>query len=121
MSGAVRGDFGHSTRFNAPVADVLWPRLWLTAKLMFWVMVVMIPGALLLGVLAGMREGSTQDRVLSTVAIATTSTPEYVSVLPVHMIFLIRVIRARAASARQRAVDLETFRAVKSGQDHART
>ena len=47
LGGAVRGDFGHSSRFNAQVAEVLWPRLWLTAKLMFWVMVVMVPGALL--------------------------------------------------------------------------
>ena len=44
LGDVVRGDFGHSTRFNAPVADVLWPRLWLTAMLMFWVMVVMVPG-----------------------------------------------------------------------------
>src|SRR6188472_2065807 len=60
LGGAVRGDFGHSSRFNAPVAEVLWPRLRLTAILMFWVLVVMIPSALLLGVLAGMREGSAQ-------------------------------------------------------------
>ena len=69
LGGAVRGDFGHSSRFNAQVAEVLWPRLWLTAKLMFWVMVVMVPGALIIGVLAGMREGSAQDRILSAVAI----------------------------------------------------
>lgn len=43
-----------------------------------------------------------------------------VTVIPVHAIFWIRVIRARGAAARQRAVDLETYRAVKSGQDHAR-
>jgi hypothetical protein len=49
------------------------------------------------------------------------ATTEYVAVLPVHAIFFIRVIRARGAAARQRAVDLETFRAVKSGQDQART
>jgi hypothetical protein len=48
------------------------------------------------------------------------STTEYVIVLPVHAIFLIRLIRARGAAARQRAVDLETFRAVKSGQGQAR-
>ena len=57
LGDVVQGDLGHSTRFNAPVADVLWPRLWLTAKLMFWVMVVMVPGALLLGVLAGHARG----------------------------------------------------------------
>lgn len=45
---------------------------------------------------------------------------DLVVVVPVHAIFWVRVIRARGAAARQRAVDLETFRAVKSGQDHAR-
>jgi peptide/nickel transport system permease protein len=35
--------------------------------------------ALVLGVVAGMREGSRTDRTLSTVAITTTATPEYVS------------------------------------------
>ena len=48
------------------------------------------------------------------------SLSEFVVVLPVHAIFLVRVIRARGAAARQRAVDLETFRAVKAGQDQAR-
>ena len=71
---------------------MLWPRLWLTAKLMFWVMVVMVPGALLLGVLAGMREGSAQDRVLSTVAIGTTSTPEYVSGVVLTVIFASQMV-----------------------------
>ena len=92
LGGVARGDFGHSTRFNAPVADVLWPRLWLTAILMFWVMVVMIPSALLLGILAGMREGSVQDRALSTVAIATTSTPEYVSGVVLTVIFASQMV-----------------------------
>ncbi len=87
LGGAVRGDFGQSSRFNAPVAEVVWPRLKLTAVLMFWVLVVMIPSALVLGVLAGMREGSAQDRVLSTVAIATTSTPEYVSGVVLTVLF----------------------------------
>jgi len=87
LGGVVKGDFGHSSRFDAPVSEVLWPRLWLTAILMFWVMVVMIPSALILGVLAGMREGTVQDRVLSTVAIATTSTPEYVSGVVLTVLF----------------------------------
>ena len=39
----------------------------------------MVPSALTLGVLAGMREGSRTDRTLSTGAIVTTATPEYVS------------------------------------------
>jgi peptide/nickel transport system permease protein len=39
----------------------------------------MVPSALILGVMAGMREGSATDRSLSTFAITTTATPEYVS------------------------------------------
>ena len=61
------------------MADVVARGLSLTAKLMFWVMVVMVPGALVVGVLAGMREGSRTDRALSAASIVTTATPEYVS------------------------------------------
>ena len=41
----------------------------------------------------------------------------YVVVLPVHAIFWIRVGRARWAAAGQRAMDLETFRAIKATQN----
>jgi peptide/nickel transport system permease protein len=92
LGNAVRGDLGQSTRFRAPVGDVLWPRVALTGILMFWVMVVMIPSALIMGVLAGMREGSMQDRALSTVAIGTTSTPEYVSGVVLTVIFASQMV-----------------------------
>jgi peptide/nickel transport system permease protein len=87
LGGVLRGDLGTSTRFRAPVSEVLWPRLALTGILMFWVMVVMVPSALLIGILAGMREGSLQDRTLSTFAIGTTSTPEYVSGVVLTVLF----------------------------------
>ena len=51
-----------------------------------------MPGALLLGILAGMREGSAQDRVLSTIAIGTTSTPEYVSGVVLTVIFASQMV-----------------------------
>lgn len=77
--GVLQGDWGYSRVFRAEVIDVVARGLGLTAKLMFWVLVVMVPGSLVLGVLAGMREGSRTDRILSTGAIVTTATPEYVS------------------------------------------
>jgi peptide/nickel transport system permease protein len=40
---------------------------------------LMVPMALIVGVAAGMREGSRLDRGLSTFSISTTATPEYVS------------------------------------------
>ena len=77
--GILQGNWGYSTVAKEPVSEVLPIRLANTGKLMFWVMVVMVPGALILGVLAGMREGSRTDRSLSTVSILSTATPEYVS------------------------------------------
>ncbi len=77
--GILQGDWGFSTVFKDEVGSIVATRLGLTGKLMFWVMMVMVPGALIIGVLAGMREGSRTDRTLSTVSIVSTATPEYVS------------------------------------------
>ncbi len=77
--GVLQGEWGYSTVFRTEVSDIMWRALALTGKLMGAVVIVMIPGALLVGVLAGMREGSALDRTLSTASIATTATPEYVS------------------------------------------
>ncbi|RVT85433.1 ABC transporter permease [Rhodobacteraceae bacterium CCMM004] len=77
--GVLQGDWGYSTVFRDGVWDIVIKRLALTGKLMFWVMLLMVPAALIIGVLAGMREGSKMDRSLSTVSIVSTATPEYVS------------------------------------------
>lgn len=77
--GVLQGEWGFSTVFKQPVSEVLGRSVGATGWLMAWVMIVMVPTSLLLGVLSGMREGSRTDRVLSTFAIASTATPEYVS------------------------------------------
>ena len=77
--GLLQGTWGTSTVFKKPVSETLSRGLGQTGWLMLTVMLVMVPSALILGVLSGMREGSRTDRVLSTVAIVTTATPEYVS------------------------------------------
>lgn len=82
------GDFGVSTRFKVPVADVLWPRLANTAILGFWTFALMIPLSLALGVLAGMREGSPLDRAISVASIVTTSIPEFASAVLLSAIFV---------------------------------
>ncbi|HUF55120.1 MAG TPA: ABC transporter permease [Thermohalobaculum sp.] len=87
LGNVVTGDLGTSTRFQQPVNDVLWERLYYTGILMFWVMVVMVPMALLIGVLAGMKEGSTLDRSLSVGSIASTSAPEYVTGIVFIVVF----------------------------------
>lgn len=77
--GLLQGYWGQSTVFKESVGGIVLNKLGLTGKLMLWVMLLMVPLALIVGVLAGMREGSVLDRTLSTFSIVTTATPEYVS------------------------------------------
>ncbi|HSS63389.1 MAG TPA: ABC transporter permease [Gammaproteobacteria bacterium] len=84
----VTGDFGESIRFRTPVSEILWPRLWNTAILGFWTFAVMIPISLILGILAGMKEGSKLDRSISVTSIITTSVPEFASAVFLSTIFV---------------------------------
>jgi peptide/nickel transport system permease protein len=84
----VTGDFGDSILFKVPVRDILWDRLANTAVLGLATFTVMIPLSLFLGVLAGMREGSVQDRVISLLSVVTTSVPEYASAVLLSAIFV---------------------------------
>ena len=82
------GEMGYSVRFRVPVADILWERLWNTAILGFWAMAIIIPMSLVLGVLAGMKEGSPQDRALSLLCILTVSVPEFATATFFSAIFV---------------------------------
>ncbi len=111
--GLLQGDWGTSTVFRDDVSSIISTRLGLTGKLMFWVMVLMVPSALIIGVLAGMREGSRLDRSLSTFSIATTATPEYVSGVILITVFAssafgLRWFKGTATSAAENA-NFENF------------
>jgi len=84
----ITGDFGESVRFKTPVADVLWPRLGNTGILGLATMLVVVPLSLLLGVLAGMKEGSRLDRTISVGSIVTTSVPEFASAVLLSAVFV---------------------------------
>jgi peptide/nickel transport system permease protein len=109
--GVLQGDFGCSTKFRTSVAARLGPGLRATGILMFWVMAVMVPVALLLGILAGMREGSRLDRGLSAVAIATAATPEYISGVILTVIFAswLGWLNGSAATATSQGVNVYNF------------
>ncbi len=102
--GVLQGTFGWSTVFRETVGEVILRKLGLTGILMWWVMVVMVPTALVVGVMAGMREGTRLDRSLSTFSIATTATPEYVSGVIMIVVFSSSIVglkwfKGSAASA----------------------
>jgi peptide/nickel transport system permease protein len=111
FSGVLQGDLGCSTKFKEKVVNKLGPAVEATAILMFWVLAVMVPVALAIGVVAGMREGSRTDRTLSVVSIATTSTPEYVSGVVLTIIFATWLgwLNGSAASATEGHVTFYNF------------
>ena len=88
LANFVVGDWGQSIRFKVPVSEVLWPRLGNTAILGVATFAVMIPLSMVLGILAGMREGSKLDRSISVTSIITTSVPEFASAVFVAAIFV---------------------------------
>ena len=87
LTGVISGDLGYSTRFRMPVNEALPKRLGYTGILAFWVLMTMVPSALLIGILSGMKEGSVVDRILSIGSVTTTATPEYVSGILFTVIF----------------------------------
>lgn len=76
VGNVLRGDLGHSLEKNIDVATLLRDRLRNTGLLAFFVFLFMIPISLTLGTLAGMREGSGLDRIISFVSVLTTSIPQ---------------------------------------------
>ena len=87
VAGLFQGDFGRSFQKNADVGKLLGRALANTGLLAFWVFALMIPLALVTGVLAGIREGSFQDRSISFLAVLFTSIPEIATAIFLTVIF----------------------------------
>src|SRR5919204_2227186 len=71
------GDLGYSQRFKLPVKDVLFKHLAHTALLAAVAFACIVPFSMLLGVTAGMREGSRLDRVILMFSTIVASIPEF--------------------------------------------
>jgi peptide/nickel transport system permease protein len=77
--GLLRGDAGKSLQFGRPVSVTLFPRVRNTLVLAGVAFLVVMPLALFFGVLAGINEGKTTDRIISITSLAATATPEFVT------------------------------------------
>lgn len=71
------GDLGYSQRFKVPVSDIIFDRLKNTAFLAAISFAIIVPLSMLLGVVAGMREGSIVDRFITLFATVAASIPEF--------------------------------------------
>ena len=79
LGNILQGSFGYSVVYKIEVGELLWPRLKNTGILAGLTLAVVVPLSILLGVLAGMREGSYRDRSISIISIITASVPEFCS------------------------------------------
>ena len=77
MKGFIRGDPGVSLRLGRPVSKSIFLRLRNSLVLAGTAFVIVMPLALFLGMLAGLKEGSTRDRVLSVGGMMFSVTPEF--------------------------------------------
>ena len=87
--GLLHGNFGRSLQFGVPIGPMLMGRLRNSAILGGLTLLIAVPSSVLLGVLAGVRQGRVTDRVVSGFAIAAFSLPEYVIGLTLILVFSI--------------------------------
>lgn len=85
--GLIRGDLGVSLRTGRPVSRSLFVRLRNSLVLAAFAFVIVMPLALMLGMIAGLGEGSLKDRILSIGGMMFSVTPEFAT-----GIFLILIV-----------------------------
>lgn len=83
----LQGDMGISTHYATPVAPLLGRRLFNSAILAATAFATIVPLALLLGVVAGLREGGRTDRLISLASLVSTSVPTFASGVFLILIF----------------------------------
>lgn len=85
--GLLRGDPGLSLRTGRPVANLLFTRLRNSLVLAGLAFVIVMPIALILGLIAGLNEGKPIDRLLSIGGMMFSVTPEFVTGIFLILIF----------------------------------
>jgi len=79
LGNTLQGDLGRSTLYKTQVNDIIWKKLANTGLLAALAFAIIVPLSVILGVAAGMREGSILDRTISVGSIVTASVPEFAS------------------------------------------
>ena len=81
IGGVLRGDFGISFEHRAPVAEVLGPRVGMTALVAFASLLAMWAIALPLGIIAAVRRNSPIDYAATFVSFVGLATPSFILAL----------------------------------------
>jgi peptide/nickel transport system permease protein len=88
-TGILHGDLGISYQYRLPVSTFLFPALGRSLKLAILAFVILVPLAILGGVLAALYRGRFVDRSISVTGLSLTSIPEFVSGIVLIVVFAI--------------------------------
>ena len=87
ISHFVRGDPGTSYQYQAPIGPILLAALGRSIKLGVLAFVIVVPLAIVGGVIAALNVGKPIDRVISVVGLSGTTVPEFVSGIVLILVF----------------------------------
>lgn len=87
IAGVLRGDWGRSHAFDAPVLPLVAERLGRSLVLAGAALVVLVPLSIAAGIAAARREGGPLDRVLTIAGLAVGALPEFVTGVFLILIF----------------------------------
>ncbi|MFZ5808764.1 MAG: ABC transporter permease [Chloroflexota bacterium] len=85
--GLLRGDAGISLRYKRPVSEVIARRFSNSLLLAALAILISIPLAIALGVIAGLNEGKALDRLISIGGLITAASPDFATGILLIMIF----------------------------------
>jgi peptide/nickel transport system permease protein len=109
LAAVAHGDLGQSIEKDIDVSILLKESLANTGILAFFVFLFLIPVSLTLGVLAGIKEGSLLDRVISVLAIFTTSIPQIATAV---LLTVVLALGLRWVPSKSAMTDGWSFRAL---------
>lgn len=93
VGGMVTGDMGESlaVRRGEPVSDVIGDALVNSAKLALLAFIIVVPLAVVGGVVAALNEGSLRDRLISLGGLSATAIPEFVWAVVLILLFALTI------------------------------
>ena len=77
LGGVLHGDLGTALSSGQDIATSIGGRLWNTLFLAFWAAIIAVPLAIMLGLLAVRYRNGFVDKLISGLALASTSLPEF--------------------------------------------
>ena len=87
IGGVLRGDLGDSYTMRLPIADIVGRRLWHSAILAVFALLVGVPVAVMVGMWAGVHPDTKLDRLASMTSLVGISIPEFVTGVLLMLLF----------------------------------